>query len=219
MTVIYKSPPHVHHLPRPPQRGRIPVVELEKSPGIGRPAAIANECGLPVGEDLYLRLPVLREMLESDHYQVALVPRSERDFIRGSRMRTFSTAARTLLLPFSWKELVAQVVRNSSLLPEVEVVRFEDICVDFTKMEVSRSSGPPIILTAQEFKTLKCFLLNPDRVFSRSELLNEAWGYDNYPSSRTVDNHVLRLRRKLERDPANPVHFRTVHGTGYKFVP
>ena len=134
-------------------------------------------------------------------------------------MRTFSTEAPTLLLPFSWKELVAQVVRSSNSQAEFDVVRFEDVCVDFTKMEVSRSSGPPIILTTQEFKTLKCFLLNPERVFSRSELLNEAWGYENYPTSRTVDTHVLRLRQKLERDPANPVHFRTVHGTGYKFVP
>jgi hypothetical protein len=218
MTVIYRSPPHVHHL-RPPQQGQIPVIELDQRLGIGPLSTATKEQALPVGKDLSLRLPVLREMLESDNYQVALVPRGERDYIRGSRMRTFSATGPALLLPFSWKELVSQVVRNSNCLTEFEVVRFEDICVDFRKMKVSRSSGPPIILTTQEFKTLKCFVLNPDRVFSRSELLNEAWGYDNYPSSRTVDNHVLRLRRKLERDPANPVHFRTVHGAGYKFVP
>ena len=53
----------------------------------------------------------------------------------------------------------------------------------------------------------------------RDELLNEVWGYQNYPSTRTVDNHILKLRQKLEKDPANPVHFRTVHGMGYKFVP
>src|SRR5439155_20382437 len=83
-------------------------------------------------------------------------------------------------------------------------------------MEVSRSSGEPIKLTTQEFKTLKCFLLNPDRVFSRRELLKEAWGYENYPSTRTVDNDDLKLRRKFERDSAHPVHFRTVHRVGYK---
>jgi DNA-binding response OmpR family regulator len=91
--------------------------------------------------------------------------------------------------------------------------------VDFTKMEVSRPSGETIMLTAQEFKTLKCFLLNPDRTFSRDELLNEAWGYQHYPSTRTVDNHVFKLRQKFERDPAHPVHFLTVHAIGYKFVP
>jgi len=56
-------------------------------------------------------------------------------------------------------------------------------------------------------------------VISREELLNEVWGYQNYPSTRTVDNHILRLRQKLENDPANPTHFLTVHGAGYKFLP
>jgi DNA-binding response OmpR family regulator len=51
------------------------------------------------------------------------------------------------------------------------------------------------------------------------ELLNEVWGYENYPCARTVDNHILRLRQKLERDPSHPVHFRTVHGAGCKFLP
>jgi len=50
-------------------------------------------------------------------------------------------------------------------------------------------------------------------------LLSHVWGYQNYPSTRTVDNHILRLRQKLEKDPANPLHFRTVHSSGYKFVP
>jgi two-component system, OmpR family, alkaline phosphatase synthesis response regulator PhoP len=55
-------------------------------------------------------------------------------------------------------------------------------------------------------------------VITRDELLNEVWGYQNYPSTRTVDNHILKLRQKLERDPSSPTHFRTVHGMGYKFV-
>jgi DNA-binding response OmpR family regulator len=57
------------------------------------------------------------------------------------------------------------------------------------------------------------------RAISREELLNEVWGYQNYPSTRTVDNHILRLRQKLEADPANPQHFLTLHRSGYKFVP
>jgi DNA-binding response OmpR family regulator len=90
--------------------------------------------------------------------------------------------------------------------------------VDFTKMEALRE-GLPVALTPQEFKMLRFLANNPERVVSREQLLNEVWGYQNYPSTRTVDNHVLRLRQKLEKDPANPVHFRTVHGAGYKFVP
>jgi DNA-binding response OmpR family regulator len=60
--------------------------------------------------------------------------------------------------------------------------------------------------------------MNPDRVISRDELLNQAWGYDNYPCTRTVDNHIFKLRQKLEVHPSNPVHFRTVPRAGYKFV-
>ena len=98
-----------------------------------------------------------------------------------------------------------------------DVVTFDGISVDFTKMEVNRS-GEQVVLTAQEFKTLKFLIENAERVISRDELLNEVWGYQNYPSTRTVDNHILKLRQKLEKDPANPTHFRTVHGMGYKFV-
>src|SRR5450759_1470049 len=60
---------------------------------------------------------------------------------------------------------------------------------------------------------------NAERVLSREELLSHVWGYQNYPSTRTVDNHILRLRQKLEKNPANPLHFRTVHSSGYMFVP
>jgi DNA-binding response OmpR family regulator len=97
------------------------------------------------------------------------------------------------------------------------VVTFDGISVDFTKMEVNRN-GEVVVLTAQEFKTLKFLIQNAERVISRDELLNEVWGYQNYPSTRTVDNHILKLRQKLEKDPTNPIHFRTVHGMGYKFV-
>jgi len=85
-------------------------------------------------------------------------------------------------------------------------------------MELTRADKP-VSITAQEFKLLKYFARNPERVISRSELLDAVWGYENYPSTRTVDNHVWKLRLKLEREPSNPGHFLTVHGAGYKFVP
>ncbi|HTR65804.1 MAG TPA: response regulator transcription factor, partial [Terriglobales bacterium] len=122
--------------------------------------------------------------------------------------------------PFSPRELLARVraaLRRTARAGAGEITSFDGISVDFAKMEVSRE-GAAITLTAQEFKTLKFLLQNPERVITREELLNEVWGYQNYPSTRTVDNHILKLRQKLERDPANPVHFRTVHGVGYKFV-
>jgi DNA-binding response OmpR family regulator len=85
-------------------------------------------------------------------------------------------------------------------------------------MEIHRN-GRPVILTCKEFKTLAYLIKNPRRVISRNELLNEVWGYANYPCTRTVDNHILRLRKKLETEPARPKHFHTVHNSGYKFLP
>jgi len=104
----------------------------------------------------------------------------------------------------------------SSTNAESDLV-FGDVKVNFSSMEATRK-GEPVTLTAMEFKTLKYMAQNVQRVISRDELLNEVWGYENYPSTRTVDNHILRLRRKLERDPSRPIHFRTVHRAGYKFL-
>jgi DNA-binding response OmpR family regulator len=123
--------------------------------------------------------------------------------------------------PFSPRELLARVnsaIRRTSRTNVGDVFAFGDVTVDFSRMELTRA-GRLISLTAQEFKVLKFMSQNAERVLSREELLNEVWGYQNYPSTRTVDNHILKLRQKLEKDPANPLHFRTVHSAGYKFVP
>jgi len=122
--------------------------------------------------------------------------------------------------PFSPQELLARVraaLRHTSRTSNISRVHFDNISVDLKKMEVLRD-GEVVVLTTQEFKTLQFLVQNPDRVISRDELLKEVWGYQNHPSTRTVDNHILRLRQKFERDMAEPVHFRTVHGVGYKFV-
>lgn len=105
---------------------------------------------------------------------------------------------------------------HRSRTPESDLV-FGDVKVNFSSMEATRK-GQPVTLTTMEFKTLKYLAQNARRVISRDELLNEVWGYENYPSTRTVDNHILRLRRKLEREPSRPIHFRTVHRAGYKFL-
>jgi two-component system alkaline phosphatase synthesis response regulator PhoP len=88
----------------------------------------------------------------------------------------------------------------------------------FSAMEIHRN-GRPVSLTCKEFKTLAYLIKNPRRVISRDELLNEVWGYANYPCTRTVDNHIFQLRKKLEAEPGNPKHFHTVHSSGYKFLP
>jgi two-component system, OmpR family, alkaline phosphatase synthesis response regulator PhoP len=133
--------------------------------------------------------------------------------------------------PFSPKELLARVRRamrrnvraqqaaaESAGASPHDLLVFGDVEIDFTSMEAKRS-GRPVSMTAQEYKLLRFLSRSSERVISREELLNEVWGYQNYPSTRTVDNHVLRLRQKLEPDPALPRYFVTVHGAGYKFVP
>ena len=126
-----------------------------------------------------------------------------------------------VIKPFSPKELVARVravLRRSRRSAPVEQLTFGDVFVDFQKMEVFRG-GRPVALAPQEYKMLKYFSQNPERVVSRDQMLSEVWGYNSYPSTRTVDSHMLNLRQKLEKDPGNPVHFITVHHVGYKFVP
>jgi DNA-binding response OmpR family regulator len=122
--------------------------------------------------------------------------------------------------PFSPRELLARVeaaIRRSSKSGSAKLTQFGEITIDVAKMEVRRD-GISVTLTAHEFKLLRYFVENAGRVLSRAELLNDVWGYDSYPNTRTVDNQILKLRQKLERDPAQPHHFLTVHGAGYKFV-
>ncbi|MGC2767586.1 MAG: response regulator transcription factor [Candidatus Acidiferrum sp.] len=95
---------------------------------------------------------------------------------------------------------------------------FGQVTLNTSTMETHRK-GQPVTLTHKEFKTLSYFVENARRVISREELLKEVWGYHCYPCTRTVDNHILRLRQKLELEPSHPKHFLTIHGTGYKFLP
>ena len=132
---------------------------------------------------------------------------SERDFFSGT------SASFNLLEAF--KTTAAHVSGNHHSDSEAVI---GDVKVNFATMEASRREEP-LFLTALEFKTLKYLIVNARRVISRDELLNEVWGYQNYPTTRTVDNQVAKLRKKLEQDPARPVHLRTVRGVGYKFLP
>jgi DNA-binding response OmpR family regulator len=122
--------------------------------------------------------------------------------------------------PFSPRELTARVqaaIRRRRKPVNATVFRFADCEIDFKSMS-TRRNGVPVILTAHEYKLLKFFTDNLDRVLTRELLLNEVWGYNSYPTTRTVDNQILKLRQKLESDPANPKHLLTIYGAGYKFV-
>ena len=123
--------------------------------------------------------------------------------------------------PFSLRELMARVralLRRIHASAELlNQLQFDDVEVDFRRYVATRS-GKPVEMTRKEFATLRILASRVGEVVTREELLNEVWGYEAYPVSRTVDNHVAGLRAKLEKDPARPVHIRTVHGVGYKFV-
>jgi DNA-binding response OmpR family regulator len=95
---------------------------------------------------------------------------------------------------------------------------FGNIQVNFRSMRAFKN-GQPVPLSAHQFKLLRFLLDNPERVLTRNELLKEVWRRSIYTSTRTVDNQILQLRQKLEENPAEPVHFCTVYGTGYRFVP
>ena len=124
-------------------------------------------------------------------------------------------------IPFNPMELIARLralIRRATRVSPESVYVFDDVMVDFSKTEITRG-GKKITVTAKEFKTLEFLTKNSQRVVSREELLNEVWGYQHCPCTRTVDTHILRLRRKLESDPSHPAHLLTVHSVGYKFVP
>ena len=123
--------------------------------------------------------------------------------------------------PFSIRELLARVkavlrrVSPPSAMPEV--YRFSDVEINIRSNEVRRA-GAPVELSSKEFALLTYFVAHPAETLSRDRLLDEVWGYENYPNTRTVDTHILHLRQKLEPNPEEPRLFLTVHGSGYKFV-
>ena len=125
--------------------------------------------------------------------------------------------------PFSPKELAARVravlrrLPGESIQRGPEEVRHGKLTVNFPKYEASLA-GRPLNLSPIEFKLLGALVREPERVFSRAELIEKALGYDFEGFDRTIDVHILNLRRKLEPDPNHPRYIRTVYGVGYKFV-
>jgi len=129
-----------------------------------------------------------------------------------------------LVKPFEMAELLARIeallrrgATPASAAPIGETFRFGDISIDFRKAEVMKS-GQSIDLSAREFKLLRYFVEHRGAALSRDELLNEVWGYNAMPSTRTVDVHVAWLRQKIEPNPRHPQFILTVHGMGYKFA-
>jgi len=122
--------------------------------------------------------------------------------------------------PFSLRELSARikaVLRRRAPADKLHSYKVAGVRVDFRKSLAQRGEET-IELTHYELEILRLLILNKEQPVSRERVLNEVWGYQSLPATRTVDNHIVRLRQKLEEDPKNPQHILTVHGMGYKFL-
>ena len=123
--------------------------------------------------------------------------------------------------PFGIRELQARIKtlfrRTGELKKGVDNVAFGAVNVDFEKQELLRSGNPEKCST-KEFQILKYFIEHESQVVTRDMLLDAVWGYDVFPTTRTVDNYILSIRKKIEAAPSDPKHLLTVHTSGYKFV-
>jgi two-component system alkaline phosphatase synthesis response regulator PhoP len=129
-----------------------------------------------------------------------------------------------LVKPFEMAELLARIealLRRSASTAATTITsdsyKFGDVAIDFRRAEVTKN-GAPVELSAREFKLLRYFIEHRGAALSRDELLNEVWGYNAMPSTRTVDVHIAWLRQKIEDNPRHPQLILTVHGLGYKFA-
>lgn len=124
--------------------------------------------------------------------------------------------------PFSVRELLARIKavlrRTQGEQAEPDRCAFGSVVIDFQRFE-AQVKGRQVHLSPKEFGLLRYLIRNEGRPVSRSELLDQVWGYDDPPTTRTIDNHVADIRAKLEEDPSHPAHILTVHGVGYKFAP
>lgn len=126
-----------------------------------------------------------------------------------------------LTKPFGVLELLARVKallrRSEGQSQGPEIYRFGDVEIDFKRYRATKG-GLSVNLTPREFEMMKLFIEKRGETLSRNQFLDGVWGYDHYPTTRTIDTHVAKLRQKLEQDPGSPRFIITVHGLGYKFI-
>jgi len=129
-----------------------------------------------------------------------------------------------VIKPFSVRELIARIralirrmIKPPSKNTDNDELRFGNAIIDFNRQE-STVNGKIIRLSAKEYDILKFFRAKEGEIITREMLLDTVWGYEHFPTTRTVDNYILTLRKKLEINPSNPQHILTLHTVGYKFV-
>jgi DNA-binding response OmpR family regulator len=124
--------------------------------------------------------------------------------------------------PFSIRELIARIKarfrhvgREEKAIPKVYT--FGDIEIDFARFKVRRR-GKEMDFTSLEMEILKYFIAHRGEVVARNDLLDKVWGYESFPTTRTIDNHILKLRKKIEVEPSHPRYLLSVYGGGYRFI-
>jgi DNA-binding response OmpR family regulator len=124
--------------------------------------------------------------------------------------------------PFSIRELLARIKARLRHIekerkPVPEIYTIGEIEIDFARFKVSRN-GKEHELTSLETDILRYFVIHLGEVVSRNDLLDKIWGYESFPTTRTIDNHILKLRKKIEEDPSHPRYILSVYGGGYRFI-
>ena len=123
--------------------------------------------------------------------------------------------------PFGLKELIARIRANlrraSKQVAQIENFSFDDFRIDFKKYQAIKN-GEKLELSSREFEILKFLIQHRDEIVTRDQLLDEVWGYSSNPITRTVDNHIAKLRQKIEVNPSDPQYIVTVHRVGYRFT-
>jgi two-component system OmpR family response regulator len=190
--------------------------ELRDALKRGKPDLVVLDLNMPQEDGLSL----IRHLRHEGHLPIIMLTAtaSPIDRIVGLELGADDYLAK----PFSIRELVARINavlrRKKRYEKEVEVYVFGDVEVDFTARTIARD-GEQLELSPRAFDLLAYFVRHPNEVVDRKQILNKVWGYDYYGTARTIDNFVTKLRQALEPDAANPRHFVTARGIGYKFVP
>ena len=158
--------------------------------------------------------------LENDHIPIMFLTAksSNDDIVKGLKM-----ADDYLTKPFNLNELLLRVnnliKRNKKVVNHLSQVEIGKFTIDFSSFVVSDLNGIPVELTHKQIKLLKLFVEKPNEVVSRQEILEKIWGFDVYPSSRTIDKFILTFRKIFEKDEEPSTHFKSIRGVGYKFTP
>lgn len=172
---------------------------------------LPNISGYEVCEQVKLHLPDIAIIMVS-------AKNTSKDRVKGLKIGADDYISK----PFDLEELLLRVSkllnRNTDANKAPEHFTFGDNHIDF-KNYLANRNGQEISLSKKETLLLKLFADNPETVISRQHILQTVWGYDVFPSTRTIDNFILGFRKNFEQDPKNPHHFISIRGVGYKFVP